>query len=255
MYLLYADESGDPGPKGQCQHFVLSGLIVHETNWAGCFRLIKELRVALRDEFGIRRNQELHANKVIAGRGALWGRRWAIDDRIRVFQLVLEAVSQMPSLRSVNICINKNAPQFVGGRGFSVLETAWKFLLQRFHNYLARQKSGSTECGMVLHDSGHEVEVRKLMRRLRVYNPVPSRFSRDNRNIPLVNLIEDPVPRDSYNAQFIQLCDFVAYTVLRQEEPVAKYPGLEKVFEIVQPVWLVEGARADPQGIVRYPKP
>jgi hypothetical protein len=254
VYLLYVDESGDPGPKGQGQHFVLSGLIVHETHWAGCFRLIKDLRIALREEFNIRRNQELHANKVIAGRGALWGRRWSIDDRIRVFQLVLEAVSQMSGLRSVNVCINKNSVQFAGGKGFPVLETAWKFLLQRFHNYMEHRKSGSTECGMVIHDAGHEVEVRKLMRKLRVFNPVPSRFGPGSRNVPLVHLIEDPVPRDSYHAQFIQLCDFLAYAVLRQEEPATKYPGLEKVFEIVQPVWLVEGARTDPQGIVRYPK-
>ena len=156
--------------------------------------------------------------------------------------------------RSLNVCIAKNAPQFVGGKGGYVLETAWKFLLQRFHNYLERQKSGSPECGIVLHDSGHDVEVRKLMRRLRVFNPVPSRFAPGSRNVPLVNLIEDPVPRDSYHAQFLQLCDLLAYTILRQEEPVAKYPGLEKVFEIVQPVWLTEGAKGDPQGIVRYPK-
>jgi hypothetical protein len=29
---------------------------------------------------------------------------------------------------------------------------------------------------MVIHDSGHEVEIRKLMRKLRVFNPVPSHF-------------------------------------------------------------------------------
>ena len=162
MYLLYVDESGDPGPKGQGSCFVLSGLIVHESKWSECFRLLKELRVTLRSEFKIRRNQELHANQTIAGRGPLWGQRWTVPERIRLFQLVLEAVSQMPSLRSVNVCVNKTASQFTSKRGYSVMETAWKFLLQRFQNYIARQKSGVTQCGMVLHDSGHEVEVRRL---------------------------------------------------------------------------------------------
>ncbi len=254
MYLLYVDESGDPGPKGEGSCFVLSGLIVHETQWSECFRLLKELRVTLRSEFSIRRNQELHANKTIAGRGALWGRRWTVRERIRLFQLIMEAISQMPSLRNVNVCVNKTASQFTGKRGYSVMETAWKFLLQRFQNYMARQKSSTHECGIVLHDSGHEVEVRRLMRRVRTYNPIPSRFGSGSRNLPMTNLIEDPVPRDSFHAQFIQLCDYVAYSVLRQEEPAKKYPGLEKVFEILQPVWLAEGAKGDPQGIVRYPK-
>jgi len=254
VYLLYVDESGDPGPKGAGEHFVLSGFIVHEARWAQCFRMIKDLRMILRDEFEIRRNRELHANKNIAGRGALWGRRWSVEDRIRLFQLILETVSQMPGIRSVNACIKKTAPQFEGRKGHSVMETAWKFLLQRFHNYVSRQKSESTEFGMLIHDMGHEVEVRKLMRKLRVYNPVPSRFGSGSRNIPLLNLIEDPVPRDSYHAQFIQLCDYVAYALLRQEEPVAKYPGLENVFNILEPIWLAEGARDDPRGIVRYPE-
>lgn len=256
MYLLYVDDSGDPGPKGAGQHFVLSGLVVHEARWAQCFRMIKELRAALRDEFGIRRNRELHANKNIAGRGALWGRMWPVEDRVRFFQLVLETISQMPGIRTTNVCVKKTAAQFQGKKGYSVLGTAWKFLLQRFHNYIiAGLKSDSREFGMVIHDSGHEVEIRKLMRKLRVYNPVPSQLApAGGRNIPLANLIEDPVPRDSYHAQFIQLCDYVAFSVLRQEEPVAKYPGLENTFEILQPIWLAEASRTDPQGIVRYPK-
>jgi hypothetical protein len=254
MYLLYVDESGDAGPRGAGKHFVLSGLIVYEAQWTKCFRLIKDLRLNLYDEFGIRRNQELHANKTIAGRGALWGKRYPLSDRIRLFQLILETIAQMPGVRVVSICINKAAEQFAGKKGFSVMKTAWKFMLQRFHNYITHQKSDSTQFGMVLHDSGHEVEVRKLMRKLRVYNPVPSHYSGRSRNLPMINLIEDPVPRDSYHAQFIQLCDYAAFSVLRQEEPVAKYPGLESVFEILQPVWLTEGTKDDPQGIVRYPR-
>lgn len=254
MHLLYVDESGDPGPKGAGKRFVVSGLILHETQWNECFRVVKDLRLQLKEEFRIRRNRELHANKTIAGRGALWGYRWPVEDRVRLVQVILEAISQMPSVRSVNVCVSKNSQPFQGKRGYSVLETAWKFLLQRFQNYLTHQKTTPSEFGMVLHDLGHEVEVRKLMRRMRVYNPVPSQYGSGSRNLPLVNLIEDPVPRDSYHAQFIQLCDYVAYALLRQEEPVAKYPELEKVFGILEPVWLKDAALDDPQGIVRYPK-
>ena len=107
---------------------------------------------------------------------------------------------------------------------------------------------------MVIHDSGHEVEIRKLLRKLRVYNYVPSRFGAASRNIPLLTLIEDPVPRDSYHAQSIQLWEYIAYALLRREAPVTKYAGLEKVVDILQPILLREAAKDDPDGIVRYPK-
>jgi hypothetical protein len=256
MYLLYVDESGDPGPKGVGEHLILSGLIVHESRWSECFRIVKDLRQSLRSEFEIRRNQELHANRNIAGRGALWGRRWPVADRIRLFQLVLEAVAQMPGVSVINVCVRKVDPVFDGKRGRDVLEKAWALLLQRFHNYIDSRRGRSvSEYGMVIHDSGHTVEIRKLMRKLRVYNPVPGKFGGPSRNIPLTTLIEDPVPRDSFHAQFIQICDFIAFSLFRREEIVTKYPGLEQVFEILNPVILREAARSDPWGIVRFPRP
>jgi hypothetical protein len=256
MYFLYADESGDAGPKGMGENLILSGLIIHETRWRECFRIVKDLRVSLRSEYGIKRNAELHANKNIAGRGALWGQRWTVEERIRLFQLVLEAVAQMPGVRTINVCVRKTAKHFDGKRGHHVYETAWTFLLQRFHNFIDRNRRvGGTEYGMVIHDQGHDVEIRKLMRKLRVYNPVPSSFGGSSRNIPLLTLLEDPVPRDAYHAQFIQLCDYLAFALLRREEPVPKYPGLEDVFQITDPVILKAAARNDPDGIVRFPKP
>jgi len=255
MYLLYVDESGDPGPRGIGDHFVLSGLIVHESRWHDCFRIIKDLRVTLREQYGIRRNQELHANRNIAGRGALWGRRWRVEDRVRLFQLIAEAATQMPGVKVVNVCIRKKASHFTNKRGHHVYEMAWTLLLQRFHNYIDEQRSDSAvECGMLIHDRGHEVEIRKLMRKLRVFNYVPSRFDGRARNIPLITLIEDPVPRDSFHAQFIQFCDYLAYSLLRREEPMQKYPGLSDVFQITEPIILKKAARDDPDGIVRFPK-
>ncbi|MBI3466801.1 MAG: DUF3800 domain-containing protein [Planctomycetes bacterium] len=255
MYLLYVDESGDPGPRGKEDFLVLSGLVVHETQWPACFRMVKDLRVALRDQFGIRRNQELHASNNIAGRGALWGRRWPVSERLRLFQLVLETASQMPGVRCINVCVRKVAQQFASQKGHRVYETAWRFLLQRFHNYVEEaRRRGAVDSGMVVHDVGHEVEIRKLMRKLRVYNYVPSKYGAAARNIPLLSMVEDPVPRDSYHAQFVQVCDYMAYALLRRESPVPRYPGLEAVFDILQPILLREAARDDPDGVVRYPK-
>lgn len=256
MYLMYVDESGDPGPRGSGEFFVLSGLILHESRWAECFALVKQLRVTLYDQFNIRRNYELHGNKNIAGRGALWGRRWPVEDRVRLFRVVLETVAQFPSVRTMSICVQKTDAKFRGQRGRNVHAVGWTFLLQRFHNYIQNARGGQgTDTGIVIHDEGHEVEIRKLMRKLRVFNYVPSRFGNPNRNLPLTTLVEDPISRRSAHAQFIQLVDYIAYSVLRREMPVTKYPRFNTVYEVLQPVVLIEASGDDPMGIVRYPRP
>ena len=251
---MYADESGDPGRHGQSRFLVISSLIIHESSWHACFSLVKQLRMALKQEYGIRRNRELHANRNIAGRGVMWGKRWTVEERLRLFQLVLETISQMPGSKTFSVCVDKTFSAFEGQKGRSIHDTAWTFLLQRFHNFVTEQGARSTtDHGIVLHDTGHDLEIRKLMRKLRVYNYVPSHFG-PSRNVPLMTLIEDPVPRDSAHAQFIQLVDYIAYSVLRREAPVAKYPTLDTVYDILRPVMLEDATRDNDLGIVYYPE-
>ena len=44
----------------------------------------------------------------------------------------------------------------------------------------------------------------------------------------------------------------IEVALLRREDPVAKYSGLEAVFEITDPVILKEAAKHDPAGVVRF---
>jgi len=254
MYLLYNDESGDPGHSGQGDFLILSGLIIHESRWRECFNLIKQLRVNLKTQYGIKRNVKLHANKNIAGRGALWGKRWTFEERIRLFQIVLETISQMPGAKTFSICIHKTASECSTKKPRLIHDIAWTFMLQRFHNFIISQRGGNnTDNGIVFHDTGHDLEIRKLMRKLRVYNWVPSRYG-ESRNIPLLTLIEDPIPRDSAHSQFLQLVDYIAYCVFRYVTPVKKYIGLTNVYELLKPAILSEASSDNDLGIIYYPK-
>ncbi|OXU14487.1 DUF3800 domain-containing protein [Sedimentisphaera salicampi] len=251
MYLLYSDESGDPGKSNQGNHFILSSLLVHESRWHECFGLIKQLRANLKQEYGINRNDELHANKNIAGRGALWGTMYSKEMRVKLFKAVLEAISQMPGAKTMSICINKSSSQLERKSGRDIHDTAWRFMLQRFDNFISR-KSTDKDYGIVFHDTGHDVEIRKLMRKIRVFNYVPSKYGK-SRNLPLTSLIEDPVPRDSAHSQFIQLVDYIAYCLFRKIEPTEKYPELKELYNMLEPVALKEVSSSNDLGIVYYP--
>ena len=45
MYLMYVDESGDPGTSGsKTDHYILTGLVIHELSWRKTLDDLVELR-------------------------------------------------------------------------------------------------------------------------------------------------------------------------------------------------------------------
>ncbi|WP_412728960.1 DUF3800 domain-containing protein [Geobacillus stearothermophilus] len=62
MYLVYVDESGDTGlVKSPTRYFILSALIVHESNWNKFIDDIIEFRKRLRDNYKFKLREEIHA--------------------------------------------------------------------------------------------------------------------------------------------------------------------------------------------------
>jgi hypothetical protein len=100
-------------------------------------------------------------------------------------------------------------------------------------------------------DEGHENEFTRLLRKMRVFNPIPSHYG-GSYNAPAKNILDDPVFRNSSQSVFIQLVDFCAYALLRHERPLVRtdYYGIGKSFEILDPVLMKKASRANRFGIV-----
>jgi hypothetical protein len=70
MYLMYVDENGDVGlpsaPRpSPTTHFVLSGLIVHESLWRDFINRLLGFRKQLRATYGLPIRMEIHASDYI----------------------------------------------------------------------------------------------------------------------------------------------------------------------------------------------
>ena len=55
--------------------------------------------------------------------------------------------------------------------------------------------------------------MRKTAREIRAFNPIPSQYGTEARNMPVLNLIEDVMEKDSKESYFVQTCDFISYFV------------------------------------------
>jgi uncharacterized protein DUF3800 len=132
----------------------------------------------------------------------------------------------------------------------------WAF--ERLLNRINRTMQAWGSHALLICDEGKEAECTRLVRRMGVFNPIPSAYGvwRDSgsmtRNIPIEHIVEDPFFKPSDRSYFIQMADFCAYALLRREHPIpskTRY-GLDKAFNILAPICVTAANRRDPLGII-----
>ncbi|NJK94832.1 MAG: DUF3800 domain-containing protein [Bacteroidales bacterium] len=107
--------------------------------------------------------------------------------------------------------------------------------------------------GIIISDDTNGLLIMKLMRKMRIYNPVTSHYYNSPYNAPTDSIIEDLFQRASHHSYFIQSVDVVAHLLYRKEFPKGslKKFGIEKLFERFSPILLKEASKHDDFGIVR----
>lgn len=238
MHLIYIEDSADEDIA------VFSAMALPVEQWRACFASLKEFRRGLKRTYGIYVYKELHAWKFVSGRGNIADRVVTKFQRAAIFQQTLDLVARLPGAQLFNACFPK-------GRA----EQAFERLINRIERTLISWDSHA----VLFCDEGKESDITRMVRRMGVYNPIPSLFGTwmdtgaTSKNIPLQRIVEDPVFKKSDQSYFIQLVDFVAFSLLRRERPTEKLKkyGLDTAFEKLRPVLVTAATRYDPDGILR----
>jgi hypothetical protein len=196
---------------------------------------------------------------------------------------MLRLVAQLPQVLLINVCLDAR------GRANPQMD-AWDRLINRIErtmlefeqrelplrrglvakipegygdddrNRLEVRLSGYRPRAIIFADEGREPEITKAIRKMSVFNPVPSRFGRwaggnAAQNIPVQRIVEDPVFKKSHQSFFIQLADCVAFALLKREvaaTPLVKQYGIGKMFDrTVAGVCYKPASPRDPHGVVR----
>lgn len=251
MYLMYVDESGDPGLVGSpTPIFVLSGLVFHELRWRDTLDAVHAFRKRMKQSFGLKVRDEIHAAPFINKPGALV--TIPRNNRLAILRHYVDLVASLPDISVINVIVNKHGKP----PGYDVHERAWQALVQRFQNTVSyRNFPGPTnqdDRGIVFVDGDVSGRLVKMMRRMRRYNPIPSRFGAA-RNLPMTKIIEDPVFRDSAQSLLTQTVDVIAYMLYQQEHPNAymRKSSARNYFRRMESVLCLKASTNDPQGIVR----
>ncbi|MBF0479971.1 MAG: DUF3800 domain-containing protein [Candidatus Omnitrophica bacterium] len=251
MYILYVDESGDSGLQDTpTEYYILSGFVVHELRWHQILDSIIQFRKVIKTRYGLKLREEIHSANFIHRPGEL--SRIPKSLRLRLLRDVLDFEATLPDVNVLSVVVKKQGKP----AGTDVVDMAWTTLIQRFHNTISsRNFSGPKnpdDLGIIIADQTDEKKLMRILRRMRRYNPVPSRIQAESRNILIDTIVEDVVHRNSAHSYFIQLTDVNAYFVM-QKYKACKYikkQGGVNYYERLNPVLCKQVSRSNDWGIV-----
>ncbi|MFN8011965.1 MAG: DUF3800 domain-containing protein [Holophagaceae bacterium] len=253
---MYVDESGDAGSNtNSSRYYILSGMVLHDSAWRTVLDRLVQFRRRMKGIYRLRQRDEIHASAFIHAplhqmNGLNRGHR------LGILRAYLKELGQYQDVRFIHVIVDKQGKP----PGTDVFEIAWKALLQRFENTMqGRNFPGSSlalDYGMVLPDDGNIDRLRHLLRKIRVFNPIPNRYpsaSGASRNLPIRLIVEDPVHRDSRHSYFIQCVDTSAYFLQQYLNPnkFIRQKGARNYFLHLQPALCRVASPSDPLGLVR----
>ena len=254
MYLMYVDESGDTGHDGSpTDHFVLTGFVVHETDWLDYLERLVAFRRRMGAAFGLPLRTELHASHLLTRPGALV--RIAKNDRLTIIRAFTNEIAQLAHTRCICVHVDKTTKD----PGYDVFERAWTVLIQRFSTALAcgglPRGTGIGEKGMIFPDDTDQAKLKRLLGRMRRFSPIPNQvqFGAGYRDMPVDRIIEYPSFRDSAESYFIRVADLIAFLLYQEIAPSAymRKTGGQSYFRRLAPLLLTQASSSDPPGIVR----
>lgn len=277
VLFFYVDESYDD------DKYCLSALGIQDAYWKDCFEAIRQYRVNLKSDLGVYLRKEIHARDLVGGRGRIAPNEIGKWQRSRIFFDILQLISSLPNVKLINICLDKQdfadaaliaweklvnriertlleyerrelalRSTLVATLAGRISTQAEEQIKQRLNAYKAR--------AVILSDEGRENEITRALRKMRVYNPIPSQFGvwptgNQTRNITADRIIEDPVFKRSDRSYFVQLVDCIAFALLKREvaptRNIEKYRINEMFDQTVASICLRQCSPKDPLGIVR----
>jgi hypothetical protein len=255
MYLMYADESGDAGLiNSPTRYFALTGLVVHEASWHEMLDRLVAFRKRIRAKFGLLLAEEIHAGKMLSHPGQSIANRILRNDRLTIIRGMLDTLSRMDFVSIINIRVDKQGkpPQY------DPFERAWEALIQRFENTLSHGNfpgRHKDDLGLIFCDDTDEAALRKLYRRMRIFNPVPhmyAQYGSGYRQLPLARVAEDPNIRSSHHSYFVQAADVAVFSLYQWYAP-SKYvrvKGARQYFRRLDPVLCKVASATHPLGVV-----
>lgn len=250
MYIMYVDESGDSGLNNSpSAHFVLSGIVVHESRWRDFLNVLIAFRKTMRSVYNLPVRAEIHSSEYIRHRPVNLEKH----ERLAILRHCLDELAKIDYISITNVVVQKHGKP----SNYDVFLSAWGTLFQRFENTMLHGNlpgGHRNDHGIVITDATAGEHLTRLVRRMAVYNHIPhdAHYAMGSRNIPIRKIVEDPHGKDSRQTYPIQMADVVAYFLYQRFAPNSyiRRKRAQNYFDRLDPVLNKHASRYNANGIV-----
>lgn len=245
---MYVDESGDPGNNtAESDYFCLSSIVVHESEWRNFIDASIRFRRTIKDVYGFPVREEIHAAKIL--RHSSFGIEKHL--RLAILRNYLDEIAKMNYVSVTNVVVDKRGKP----SSYDVFAAAWRTLFQRFENTLTYGNfpgGFQRSFGAIYTDATMGERLNHIVRRMRVYNPIPNANGNGYRDMAILRVIEDPSERNSAHSLPIQACDTIAYFLHQSLKPnsYVKKMRAGNYFKRLSPVLNTKASSKNPEGTV-----
>lgn len=255
--ISYFDESGDDGIKNcSSSTFILTATYMNIDNWNINYEAVKKFRNYLKQTYRIPIKEEFHTAKFFTDKNPYRMYNLTKEDKLNIVKLYAKLISCL-NLKIINTIIDKNN---IVNDNYPILSNALTYTIQRIEN-------DSSWKYLIISDKGRVSIMRKTARAIRAYNPITSIYGNNYYNLPIKNMIEDILEKDSKESYFIQISDFVSYIVnlyykycvYNDELPKRIESWLSKkdivsIMKLLKKSFNTSASSSNEYGLVIYPK-
>lgn len=106
---MYVDESGDTGLLAtSSKYYVLSAMVIKDTHWQVLLENLKTFRKQLKQSFGFKIFEEIHAGVLMSQKDKVAGRKLSRYQRYSILFEYMKMISDLENTKLINVCISKN---------------------------------------------------------------------------------------------------------------------------------------------------
>lgn len=205
-HIAYFDETGDDSPLMKSSSaFILTSIYMASSDWHDNYEKIHTLRKKLSSDYHFPVKEEMHTKNFLTDKNPYRNYMWNVDTRKKILQEFLSVITSL-HMKNINVIIDKT--KIRTPETYDVLKNALTYNVQRIEN-----DSNGQWNFIAISDEGRISPMRKTIRKMQIFNPIPSKYKFDYSDKPVKNIIEDILSKDSRESYFIQICDLISYFV------------------------------------------
>ncbi len=242
MYMMFVDESGDPGYPADgdwkkwrgSTHFARVGVVIHGWRWKGW----NERLMSFKRNRGLTWDAEIKAADVRKGKGAFVG--WDRPQREFFLENLCQLIGGAADITLLGVVINKSKVDISKGDRFARPEVrSLELLLERYNGFLHEQKDRS---GIVVLDPVKEASDDNL----RYFQ---SFLIAQSEKLRPLHIVEGTFFAKSHTSNMIQMADICTNVFYRE---VSRGAGSQP-YALIHPRFWRRGTRVQGYGIKKWP--